>query len=384
MPTSIFQQARGQRVPVVVWARDANEETLRQLVRVASRPFVVMRVCAMADAHVASDVAVGTVFATEGAVVPRALGTDIGCGVAAWRLSLSSDEMDRERLDRVVAMLVRAIPAGQQIHRGRGARAPDALFEGSLSTRALEHAREALVRRHLGTLGGGNHFLELDRDAHGSVWLLVHSGSRGLGSAVAAHHGRIAELADPDPLAGLSGEAARAYVDDHTWALTFARANRDAIATRAIEVVAEIARCEVVVQERIDVHHNYVARETWEERDVLVHRKGAVHVPCGVRALVPGSMATASYVVEGIGCARAFDSCSHGAGRVMTRTEARDRVHPDALRRAMKRIAWPAHLARSLVEEAPTVYRDIGAVLEDQRDLVARVMRLTPLAVLKG
>lgn len=366
MPTTIFEPARGQRVPVHVWARDADEETIRQLVRVASWPFVVMRVCAMADAHVASNVAVGTVFATDGTAVPSALGTDIGCGVAAWRLSVSAADLDRARLDRFVTILGSFGPVAP--HEG--------LFEAPLSTRSLEHARISLVRRDLGTLGGGNHFLEIDRDAGGAVWLLVHSGSRGPGGVVAKHHARVAET--------LTGEAARAYLADLTWALSFARANRDAIAARAITLLGDLCGSEVVVLEHIDVHHNYIACERWEDRDVLVHRKGAVHVCRGDRAVVPGSMATASYVVEGLGNALAFDSCSHGAGRALTRREARDEIDVRALRSAMHRFAWPAHLARELVEEAPTAYRDIGAVLDDQRDLVRRTRRLTPLAVVKS
>lgn len=171
---------------------------------------------------------------------------------------------------------------------------------------------------------------------------------------------------------------------DQTWALAFARANRDALRDRALAVIADVVGRDVCVDEHLDVHHNYVARERWDDRELLVHRKGAVHVPEGTRALVPGSMATASYVVVGLGCALAWDSCSHGAGRVLTRREARARIRPDALAREMRRIVWPSHLARRLVEEAPAAYRDIGDVLDDQRDLVARDRRMVPLAVLKG
>lgn len=348
----------------------------------------------MADAHVAHGVAVGTVFATERVVVPRALGGDLGCGVAASRLSLGGCDLDRETLERIIVDLARAIPTGDASHRGKGVVVPDSLLAPELSTNALARTRDAMAPRHLGTLGGGNHFVEIDRDADDGVWLLVHSGSRGLGAAVAAHHVRAAEAFDPDPLAGLPEdhpEGAR-YFDDQSWALAFARANRDALRDRALEVIADVVGREVHADEHLDVHHNYVARETWprdgegaeDSRDLLVHRKGAVHVPKGARALVPGSMATASYVVEGLGCALAWDSCSHGAGRVLTRKEARARIRPEALAREMRRIVWPAHLARHLVEESPAAYRDIGDVLDDQRDLVVRERRMVPLAVLKG
>lgn len=261
---------------------------------------------------------------------------------------------------------------------------PEAVFARSLSTRSLEHTREALARRHLGTLGAGNHFLELDRDPEGGLWLLVHSGSRGLGAAVAAHHARVASANHSDDLAGLDveEEAGAAYFSDVQWALDFARANRESLATRALAVIGDIVP--VTEDERVDIHHNFVDREHWFGREVYVHRKGAVAVPAGTRALIPGSMGTASYIVEGLGGEESFGSCSHGAGRVMSRKQARSTVRPDALRRAMRRVVYPEHLSRHLVEEAPSAYRDITEVLEDQEDLVRRRLRLEPIAVLKG
>ncbi len=380
----IFEPDRRQRVPIRIWARQISPETIRQLQRLAARRYVVEFVAAMADAHVADGVAVGSVFATERTVVPRALGGDLGCGMSAIRIGDDAGALDRRELEAIVQALGRAIPAGDAVHRGRGVDVPDRVFASPLSTRSLEHTREALAPRHLGTLGGGNHFLELDRDPEGGLWLLVHSGSRGLGAAVAAHHARAACANESDDLAGLDieEEAGAAYFGDVAWALDFARANREALAARALEVIGELVP--VSGEERVDIHHNFVAREHWFGRDVYVHRKGAVAVPTGARALIPGSMGTASYIVEGLGSEDSFGSCSHGAGRVMSRKEARSAVRPDALRRAMRRVVYPEHLARHLVEEAPSAYRDIAEVLEDQEDLVRRRLRLEPVAVLKG
>jgi tRNA-splicing ligase RtcB len=378
----IFEPERGQRVPVRVWARTIDDKTARQLQLVASQPWVVEHVAAMADAHVAEGVAVGTVFATETFVVPKALGGDLGCGMSAVCLDASVDDVDRKMLERLVADLGRAIPAGDATHRGRGVDVPEALLSEPLSTHALEHTRDALARRHLGTLGGGNHFLEIERDADGALWLLVHSGSRGLGAAIAGHHTRTG-----DPLHALDTreEEGAAYLRDLGWALAFARANRQALAVKALEVIANALGREVRGGEDVvDIHHNFVARERWFGRDLLVHRKGAVAVPSGTQALIPGSMGTASYIVHGLGNEAAFGSCSHGAGRVMSRKEARANIKPHALARAMRRVAYPEALAKSLVEEAPDAYRDIGEVLDDQEDLVRRVRRLEPIAVLKG
>ncbi|MBX3252382.1 MAG: RtcB family protein [Myxococcales bacterium] len=379
-----FEPDRGQRVPIRIWARQLAPDTLRQLQRLAARPYVVDFVAAMADAHVAEGVAVGSVFATERTVVPRALGGDLGCGMSALRLGIDAGALGRPELEAIVRALARAIPTGDAVHRGRGVAVPDEIFARPLSTRSLEHTREAQARRHLGTLGGGNHFLELDRDPEGGLWLLVHSGSRGLGAAIAAHHARAASASESDDLAGLDveGQEGNAYLSDVQWALDFARANRGALSRRALEVIGELVP--VTDEERVDIHHNFVAREHWFGRDVYVHRKGAVAVPTGTRALIPGSMGTASYLVEGLGNEDSFGSCSHGAGRVMSRKEARSAIRPEALRRAMRRVVFPEHLSRHLVEEAPSAYRDITEVLDDQEDLVRRRLRLEPIAVLKG
>ncbi len=368
-----------------VWARDVERGTVAQLVRIASQPYVVSHVAAMADAHVAHGVAVGTVFATEDAVVPGALGGDLGCGMSAVRTNLSASRLDRRARERLVDALVRAIPAGRMLHRGRGLELPDALREPALSTNALSHTRDAIGGRHLGTLGGGNHFVEIDRDAEDHVWVLVHSGSRGLGGAIAEHHAGVLG-SEAHALSSLDTRTPQgaAYLDDLAWALVFARENRKRLMLAALEVVADCMRASLEYDEEVDVHHNYVARETWQDQSLLVHRKGAVAAPEGALALVPGSMGTATYLVRGLGCALSFGSCSHGAGRVMSRKEARASIRPHKLVRSMGDVAFPKHLERELVEEAPAAYRDIGEVLDDQTDLVTRQVRLEPMAVLKG
>jgi tRNA-splicing ligase RtcB len=382
----VFEPERGQRVPVRIWARKIADDTVRQLQRMASEPYVVDFVAAMADAHVANGVAVGTVFATEHTVVPRALGGDLGCGMSAIKTNIDASSISRKTLEEIVGAFGRAIPTGSATHRGRGVDVSETLMCSRLSTRALEHTREAIGKRHLGTLGGGNHFLELDRDADRNLWILVHSGSRGLGAAVAAHHAEVARFVGDSQLAGLDTreEHGAAYLEDLSRALTFARANRRALARRALEIMTDVFHETVEYLDEVDIHHNFVAKESWFGRDLIVHRKGAVSVPEGARALVPGSMGTASYVVEGLGCPAAFGSCSHGAGRVMSRSDARRKIKPKALAEAMRRIVYPEKLSKQLVEEAPTAYRDITEVLEDQEDLVKRQVRLEPIAVLKG
>lgn len=386
----VIDSAWGNRgIPIRSWAEDLDDETLGQLRRIARAPYVRHFVCAMADAHLSEHVAVGSVFAAERTVVPSALGGDLGCGMLAVPLvddagaAFDTGGVGPVERRRLLERWLASIPVGKALRRHPLPFASElgpALFQAQLSTRSLEKTREALVARHIGTLGGGNHFVELGCDAERRAWLLVHSGSRGLGAAIADHH-RGAEGA---PLEGLSTThgSGEAYLGDLGWALDFARANRMHIACVATRALEELLGRPVAHGPPVDVHHNFVAEETWFGERLLVHRKGAIAAPAGALALVPGSMGTASYLVAGRGCEAAFGSCSHGAGRVLRRSEARRKIRPEALRRALGDVVIPD--GDAMVEEAPAAYRDIRRVLEAQEDLVERRLRLEPLVVLKG
>jgi tRNA-splicing ligase RtcB len=374
-------------VPILAWARAVPPGAVKQLQHLAAQPYVVEHVAAMPDVHVSEGIAVGTVFATEHTVVPGALGGDLGCGVSALRFDFPAASLGPSELSGLLGQLARAIPVGDAVHRGHHTPpVPDALASAPLSTHRLQREWERLVPRHLGTLGGGNHFLELDRAADGDLWLLVHTGSRGVGAALAAHHLRVARALGLGTLPGLHTHTPEgaACLGDTEWACRFARANRDALVARAAEVLAEALGVAPDVASRVDVHHNHVAAEEHAGRTLLVHRKGAVGLEAGAPGLIPGSMGTASYLVAGRGEPRAFRSCSHGAGRVLTRSEARARIRPEALAHALRRVVYEPGRLPALVEEAPAAYRDIAEVLEDEADLVTPTLRLTPLAVLKG
>ncbi len=373
-------------VPIFAWARAVPAGAAKQLQHIASQPYVVEHVAAMPDVHMAEGVAVGTVFVTEHHIVPGALGGDLGCGVSAVRFDFPASMLDRAGLTRILTAFAKAVPVGDSVHRGRGLPLPPELEAERLSTHRLQREWERLVPKHLGTLGGGNHFLELDRDAGGDLWLLLHTGSRGVGAAIAAHHLRVAQASGEGTLPGLRTDTPEgaACLSDTELACRFARANRDTLTRRAVEVLSEALGQGPDLASRVDVHHNHVAAESHFGRTLLVHRKGAVGLAPGQRGLIPGSMGTASYLVAGRGEPRAFCSCSHGAGRVMTRREARERIRPAALEHAMRRVVFDAGRAASLVEEAPAAYRDITEVLEDEEELVTPLLRLTPIAVLKG
>lgn len=373
-------------LPILSWARALPRGSLAQLQLVASQPWAVGRVAAMPDAHVAEGVSVGTVFATESALVPAALGADLGCGIGGARFDFPASALSREELEALLAALARRFPSGDEGHRGRGAPVPEALSSPALSTGALERARERLLTRHLGTLGGGNHFIELDRDAAGDLWVLVHSGSRGMGGAIGAHHAKAAQARAPGPLPPLPVDSpeGQAFLGDLRWALAFARANRDRLLEGTAQALEELAGARVDPQSRVDAVHNFAALEEHGGRALWIHRKGAIAAPAGERAIIPGSMGTASYVVEGLGEPASFRSASHGAGRVLTRREARERIGRGELERAMRQVVFDARRADGLVEEAPQAYRDIREVLQEQSDLVRPALRLTPIAVFKG
>lgn len=220
----------------------------------------------------------------------------------------------------------------------------------------------------------------------GTTWLLVHSGSRGLGSAVGAHHVKAAAAQGHGDVPGLrvDADAGRAFVGDLAVALSFARANRDSLLSAATEAVADVLGGDPACSTRIDVHHNFASEETHLGRKLWVHRKGAIAAPPGALVVIPGSMGTATYVAEGLGEATSFQSASHGAGRVMTRREARERISAHRLAHAMRRVVHDDRRHASLVEEAPAAYRDVREVLEDEADLVRPLLRLEPLVVLKG
>lgn len=367
--------------PVRVYARRMDAATERQLQHLAAQPYVEPEVAAMADAHLAEGVAVGTVFATKDHLVPGALGGDLGCGMSAIRFDVEADRLDRDELVRLLDHLGQAIPVGDAEHR-RPVVVPEALRAATLSTASLNRVKDRLLPRHHGTLGGGNHFLELDRDTTGRLWWVVHTGSRGVGAAIGQHHQKIAG----GPLGALlvGAAAGASYLADLQVGLQIAEANRSACLGRAAQLLSEVVGQGPDPESRIDLFHNFVSKEQHHGERFFVHRKGATPAPAGALGIIPGSMGTATYLVRGKGAAESWSSASHGAGRVMSRSEARRRIRPKALAQALRRVVYDTSKLADLVEEAPSAYRDLREVLEDQVDLVEPVLRLEPLLVLKG
>jgi tRNA-splicing ligase RtcB len=345
----------------------------------------VVRIAVMPDVHLAADVCVGTVVATRRRLYPNAVGGDIGCGVLAVAFDADASVVENERsAAAVLAGLYGAIPMARHGRR-RGPLLPAGLAARPLSAPSLEalKAREGALQ--LGTLGRGNHFLELQADEENRLWLMLHSGSRGLGPAIRDHH-----LARADTgAAGLrsldagSGEG-HAYLDDMQWAVDYADASRRVMLAAACEVVERALGLRPDESTLVSCTHNHARREAYDGEALWVHRKGAMPAAGGEPGLLPGSMGTRSYHVEGRGCAEALNSSAHGAGRRLSRTDARRLVSARDVARQLRGVFYDHRLAAGLREEAPSAYKDVDRVLRAEAELVRVVRRLRPLVSFKG
>lgn len=345
----------------------------------------VVQVAVMPDVHLASEVCVGVAVATNRRLLPAAVGSDIGCGMAAVRFDVPARQVvDAKGSADLLAALGRAIPIVKHGRR-QAPELPPALAERALSHGGLETARRGEGRLQLGTLGRGNHFVELQVDDQGWLWAMVHSGSRGIGSRIRAHHERLA-VAGSAGLRGLDADSpeGQAYLSDLAWALDYAAENRRRLLNAVAAWVAERNGATPQDETQVECHHNFVRREEHGDETWWVHRKGAISAREGEAGIIPGSMGAASFIVEGRGLAESLCTSSHGAGRCMSRTQARQRISHAQLRRELRDVFFDERLGRRLRDEAPGAYKDIGEVMRAQRALTRVVARLRPLVSYKG
>ena len=347
----------------------------------------VAQIAVMPDVHLASEFCVGTVVASDRYLFPNAVGGDIGCGMLAMQFDADANVLaDPDVAGRLLGALIEACP-GRRHHRRTAPAMATPLRDLPMSHASLLAAfdREA-ARTEAGTLGAGNHFLELQTDEAGALWLMIHTGSRHLGQVI--HHHHLAHAAKlPTNLLAIEADSdhGRAYLVDVAFARAWARENRRLLAmatARALEQVLGIAPKLLTL---MDCDHNHVAVETHGGRRLLVHRKGATAAHAGQAGIVPGSMATASYHTRGLGNAESLCSSSHGAGRLLSRTQARERISRSRVREQLRRsgVWYAAHLEESLREESPTAYKPIDEVMRAQAELTAITRRLRPVMVHK-
>jgi tRNA-splicing ligase RtcB len=381
-----------ERVVIKSWCNTLDENALAQARNLANLPFVFRQVCLMPDAHEGYGMPIGGVIATQGAVIPNAVGVDIGCGMLAVQTSLK--EIDQSALKRILGIMRKTIPVGFDHHKeSQDERLMPQMDDPALYPEVSRQYRSAC--KQIGTLGGGNHFIEVQKGSDGHVWFMIHSGSRNIGLKVASRHNRIAvdlnelwHVAVPKKwelaFLPLDSEEASEYLREMRYCLEFALANLRLMASRVRDAFRD-ENPDVTFVEEINIHHNYAAKENHFGENVLVHRKGATSAREGELGIIPGSQGTSSYIVRGKGNPDSFMSCSHGAGRKMGRQAAIRNLDLEAEKKALdEKGILHALRGKKDLEEAAGAYKDINVVMEEQRDLVDIVVRLEPLAVIKG
>ena len=382
---------------VVSFASELEESTLEQAQQLAKLPFIYPHVALMPDAHTGLGSSVGTVFGTIDAVIPAAVGVDIGCGMIAVRTQFTATDLAGKDLTQLRDAIEAAIPLSPGNYN------KDWILPGSADDRCRELAKLAEEtdvdlshspkwRQQLGSLGGGNHFIELCLDEQDRVWMFLHSGSRGVGNKIAKKHIKIAQrlceqwwipLPNKDLAYLVQGTPEfKAYLQDLKWAQRFAFLNREEMMDRFADCLEEFMGQELVELERINCHHNYTVKEKHFGHEVWLTRKGAVNAAEGRKALIPGSMGTASYVVEGKGYPGGLMSAPHGAGRRFSRTEARRRFTVDDLAARMEGIEYRP--GEEFIDEIPDAYKDIDVVMRDAEPLVTVLHRLRQVMNVKG
>jgi len=398
-----FLHAEGA-TPIKGWVRGVPLESQAhaQLRNIASMPFVGPWVAVMPDVHLGIGATVGSVVPTRGAIIPAAVGVDIGCGMAAVRTTLRANDLP-DNLAALRSGIERSVPVGngpggehRHVPDSASTRLADAQLEQRLARIRDKHPRIRAdkVEKQNGTLGGGNHFIELCLDEEDRVWVMLHSGSRGTGNLIGTYFIERARkeleqrvlgfhVPDKDLAFFLEGEPLfYDYVEAVSWAQDYARTNRETMLARVLHELRQKLPKFQLEKEAVNCHHNYVQRETHAGESLLVTRKGAVSAREGELGIIPGSMGTRSYIVRGLGNADSFHSCSHGAGRVMSRTQARNSITLKQHRDATAHVE--CRKDAGVIDESPAAYKPIEAVMAAQRDLVEVVHTLRQVVCVKG
>jgi len=393
---------------VLTWATDLDEKTMAQAHRTASLDFVHKPLALMPDAHLGIGATVGSVVATKDSIIPAAVGVDIGCGMVAQKTVLTREQVD-PYLTKIHNGIRKAVPSGQPRKGNRSAGSHTGRRDSKALDRLVRTAPEVQSDRfnpkkissQFGTLGGGNHFVELTVDDDDRVWIVLHSGSRGPGNLFAQEHiGKArndmkkvldSPMADPDLAHFVQGtDEFERYIEGMLWAQDYALENRAEMMHAIVKLLGKIMRepalkhtGHVVDGKQIQCHHNYASCEMHHGTEMWITRKGAIDASQGTWGIIPGSMATGSFIVSGLGNPDSYRSASHGAGRKLSRTAARKRLSTESLVEAMKGIAWNND-AESLLDEHPEAYKDIGEVMDNQSDLVKIEHRLETILNYKG
>lgn len=393
--------------PIKSWTRGVpfDDNAKRQVLNMAQMPFIHKWVAIMPDVHMGKGATIGSVIPTIGAVIPAAVGVDLGCGMMAAKTTLTASDLP-DSLELMRSAIEKAVPHGMSRTRGGrdkgswGEPPADVLEKWLLLSKGFQRLcdkhpflKNSNNLKHLGTLGTGNHFIEVCLDADQAVWVMLHSGSRGVGNKIGSHFIAQAKkemerwfihLPDKD-LAYLpeGSQHFRDYVEAVAWAQDFAQVNREVMMARTLQAIrAVLPKAFSADVEAVNCHHNYISKENHYGENVWVTRKGAVSARAGEMGIIPGSMGAKSYIVRGLGNEESFCSCSHGAGRVMSRTEAKRRVSMEEHLKAVAGVE--CRTDADVIDETPSAYKPIEAVMEAQNDLVEIVHTLKQVLCVKG
>lgn len=383
-----------EKIPIKVWMDSIDDKTLEQVVNLANLPFAFKHISLMPDAHSGYGMPIGGVLATDGVIIPNAVGVDIGCGMCAVKTNLRVSKISKNKLMKIVDEVRKRIPVGFEHHKTTQ---DESLIPQNYNINELyviERQYKAALKQ-IGTLGGGNHFIEIQKDTEGFIWIMIHSGSRNLGKQVADFYNKKAKqlnalwyssVSANTDLAFLPFKAKEAhqYYNEMNYCVDFAFANRKLMMERVEEIFTETFP-KIQFDEIINKAHNYAAWENHFGKNVVVHRKGATLAREGEIGIIPGSQGSNSYIVEGLGNLDSFTSCSHGAGRAMGRKEAIRSLNLEEEQRKLDDMGV-IHAVNSQrdLEEAPSAYKNITEVMANQQDLVKIRVELSPLAVIKG
>ena len=383
-----------EKLPIKMWLDEVEQGAMYQAKNLANLPFAFHHVCLMPDCHQGYGMPIGGVLATMNVIVPNAVGVDIGCGMCAVKTNILAETVSKEQLKAIMSGIRAVIPLGfdHQKHKQ----------DESLMPQGFKVDKMVIVKREytaalkqLGTLGGGNHFIELQKSNDGFLWIMVHSGSRNFGLKVAEYYNETAKKLNKqmysqlDPRADLAflpfeTSEAHLYYQEMQYCTEFALANRKLMIERIQEIVSDNLK-NVIFEPIINIAHNYASHEKHFGEKVIVHRKGATSAKDGEIGIIPGSQGTKSYIIEGVGNPESFMSCSHGAGRVMSRKAAMRNLNLEEEKNKLDKLGI-IHSIRNQndLDEASSCYKDISQVMELQKDLVNILVELTPLAVVKG
>lgn len=384
---------KSEKLPIYLWTNEIEDGALQQTQNLANHPYAFHHIAIMPDVHSGYGMPIGGVLATKNVIIPNAVGVDIGCGMCAVKSDIKVNEISIEKIKQIMGRTRASIPLGFEKHKDiQDTKYMPKLDIDSLPIVSREHQK---ALRQVGTLGGGNHFIDLLKDQNGNLWIMIHSGSRNLGHTVAEYYNRVAiekrstyksQIPSNWELDYLLVESDKGqnYINEMQYCVEFALCNRKLMITRVMDIIHETLAHKIEWEEIINIAHNYAELEEHFGEKVWVHRKGATKAYADLVGIIPGSQGTPSFIVKGKGNPDSFKSCSHGAGRAMSRTKAIKELdmNKEIAKLEVKGILHGIRGQRSL-DEAPGAYKDIMKVIDEQVDLIDIVEVLEPIAVVK-